>query len=68
MNRKGIYMRWGTIRDYLSTQVRVTTEFTTRKGKQLILRNTRESYPFHKMVTKALSIESEPLRLKKISA
>ena len=67
LHRKGIYMRWGTIRDYLSTQVRVTTEFTTRKGKQIILRNTTEPEPFHTMVAKALSIESKPLRLNKIS-
>lgn len=68
LHRKDIYMRWGTIRDYLSTQTRVTTEFTNRKGKQIILRNTTEPEHFHKIVAEALSISSKPLKLKKISS
>lgn len=67
LHRRGIYMRWGTIREYLSTQTRVTTEFTTRKGKRIILRNTTEPEPFHKMVAEALSIHPKPLRRKRIS-
>lgn len=66
LHKKGIYMRWATIRHYLSAQTRVTTELTTREGKQIILRNTTEPEPFHKMVADALSIEAKPLRRKRI--
>ena len=64
LHRKDIHLRWNTIRSLLSTQVRVTTEMDKKDGAKILIRNTSEPEPFHKMITGALSIESKPLRRK----
>lgn len=61
LHRQGIYMRWSSIRLLLSTQVRVTTEMTTRDGRKIILRNTTEPERFHQMIARSLNIDPKPL-------
>ncbi|MCH8011619.1 MAG: transposase, partial [Candidatus Marinimicrobia bacterium] len=61
LHRQGIYMRWSSIRSLLSTQVRVTTEMTTRDGRKIILRNTTEPERFHQMIARSLNIDPKPL-------
>ena len=64
LHRNDIHLRWDTIRSLLSTQERVTTEMDKKDGGKILIRNTSEPEPFHKMITGALSIESKPLRRK----
>ena len=64
LHRKDIHLRWNTIRSLLSTQERVTTEMDKKDSGKILIRNTSEPEPFHKMITGALSIESKPLRRK----
>jgi len=59
--KRDIHMRWDTIRSRLSTQNRVTTKMDKKDGGLILIRNTSEPEPFHKMITGALSIESKPL-------
>lgn len=60
LHRKDIHLRWDTIRTLLSTQNRVTTKMNKKDGGLIIIRNTSEPEPFHKKITKSLSIESKP--------
>ena len=47
LHAKDIYMRWDTIRKFLSSQVRGTTEMTTKDGSRIWIRNTSEAETFH---------------------
>lgn len=64
LHRSDIYLQWDTIRSLLSTQMRVTTQMTKKDGTKIFIRNTSEPEPSHKMLTKALSIRSKPLKNK----
>jgi len=61
LHKKNIYMHWNTIRKFLSSQVRITTEMTKKDGTKVRLRSTSQPEQFHNMITKALSIKSIPL-------
>lgn len=66
LHQKECYMRWKTIRQWLSTQQRVTTSFETKDGRKLYLRNTSEPETFNLFVSKALKIKAKPLSTKKV--
>ena len=61
LHRKGIYMRWDTIRTSLSNQIRVTTEMRNKEGKRILVRNTSEPDFFHRTICSALNIVAKPL-------
>jgi len=64
LRSSGIYMRWSTIRDFLSSQVRVTTGMTTKDGKRIYIRNCSEAEPFHRAIYNALGLNHRPLDAK----
>jgi transposase len=61
LHRKEIYMRWDTIRRFLSNQMRITTEMRNKEGKRILIRNTSEPELFHRTICSALSIAAKPL-------
>jgi len=64
LHTKDIYLRWSTIRQFLSTQTRSIMEMTKKDGNKIRIKTTSEPETFHKMITKALSIEPKPLNNK----
>ncbi|MCG2715836.1 MAG: IS1634 family transposase [Candidatus Marinimicrobia bacterium] len=66
LHKKDVYERWSSIRRRLSSQHRVTTEFTTRDKRKIWLRQTSEPETFHYLVAEALSITPKPLDRKKM--
>jgi hypothetical protein len=66
LHQKDVYMRWSSIRRRLSSQHRVTTEFTTRDKRKIWIRQTSEPETFHYLVAEALSIRPKPLDRKKM--
>ena len=65
LRSRGIYMRWSTIRDFLSSQVRVTTGMTNKDGKRIYIRNCSEAEPFHRAIYNALGLNHRPLQAKR---
>jgi len=65
LRSRGIYMRWSTIRDFLSTQVRVTTGMTNKDSKRIYIRNCSEAEPFHRAIYNALGLNHRPLQAKR---
>jgi transposase len=61
LHNNGVFLQWGTIRELLSVQHRVTTQMTNRKGDVIHLRNTSEPEPFHYLMADSLSIKPKPL-------
>jgi len=67
LHTKDIYLRWSTIRQFLSTQTRSITEMTKRDGNKIRIKTTSEPETFHKMIAKALLIKPKPLNNKILS-
>jgi len=66
LHKKDVYMRWSSIRRRLSSQHRVTTEFTTKDQRKIWIRQTSEPESFHYLVAEALSITPKPLNRKRM--
>ncbi len=65
LRSSGIHMRWSAIRDFLSSQVRVTTGMTTKDGKRIYIRNCSEAESFHRAIYNALCLNHCPLQAKR---
>lgn len=65
LHQQRVYMRWSTIREWLSSQQRVTTEMRNRQGKWIRIRQTTEPESFNYMLAKALNIRAKPLGIKR---
>ncbi len=61
LHQAGIYLRWSTIRDRLSSQYRVTIEMNNDKGEKIFIRQTSEPEEFHYLISKILKIPVRPL-------
>lgn len=61
LHQKSIYMRWATIRMFLSNQIRAITEMKNRAGQRILVRNTSEPELFHRMISSTLKITAKPL-------
>ncbi len=61
LHKHGIRMRWSRIREFLSTQVRITTAMTNKEGKRISIRNTSEPEWFHQTIYNALELALCPL-------
>jgi len=68
LRQKGISYRWETIRNRLSTQVRVTASVTNSKGERIHIRQTTDPEPFHFEIYRALALPVKPLRAKRLRA
>ena len=66
LHSAGIRMKWKTIRQLLSNQVRITTSMTTKNSKRIFIRDTSEAEPFQRKIYRALNIKAKPLGRKKI--
>ncbi|MCP4486954.1 MAG: transposase, partial [Gammaproteobacteria bacterium] len=66
LKQHGINYRWKTVRDLLSSQIRVTTTVVNKKGQKLYIRNCTEPEPFHRAVYKALGLTQTILPNKKL--
>jgi transposase len=64
LSQKGIFYRWETIRNRLSTQTRVTASLTNNKGERIHIRQTTDPEPFHFEIYRALGLPVKPLRAK----
>lgn len=62
LSKKGIDIKWTTLRRAMQSQVRVTTSMRLENGKQLRVRSTTYSEPFHKEIYQALGISSRPFK------
>ncbi|MBI4752921.1 IS1634 family transposase [Candidatus Desantisbacteria bacterium] len=60
LKNKGIRARWETIRELLSTQVRITTQMKMKDGKMLYIRKSTKSTPFQKEIYSALNLSLKP--------
>ncbi|MDD3893172.1 MAG: IS1634 family transposase [Bacteroidales bacterium] len=62
LKQKDFHISWEKIRTLMNTQVAVTTEFKTRNGDIILVRQSTEPELFHSEIYKALNITSRPLK------
>jgi len=67
LSRQGLSQRWGSIRERLSSHVRMTTSLTTQEGQRIYIRNSSVPEPFHRTIYTALGLNHSPLPAKRIS-
>ncbi len=61
LKEKSIHLNWETIRNGMSTHVRITNSMKTGDGSLIAIRNTSKPEPFHTMIYSALDIEWDTL-------
>jgi len=66
LKKKGIAHRWGTIRNQLAKQLRVTASLTNDKGERIHIRQTTDPEPFQYEIYRALGLPPKPLRAKRL--
>jgi len=66
LRKNGISYNWQTIRNILSTHVRVTTAFNTEDGSTLNIRNSTSPTLRQQMIYRALDLKQNPLKRVKI--
>jgi len=64
--KKGIQMRWSSIRTFLSSHTLVTTSMTNIDGKRIHIRDCSELEPFHRQIYNALGLRDKPLKAKRV--
>ena len=62
LRQKGIRYCWTTIRQHLSTQVRVTTTMKRKDGKLIHIRKSSKAEPPHQAIYDALNLPHQPGR------
>jgi transposase len=60
LKRQGIHLGFSTIRDRLSTQVRITTTMKRKDGKMIHIRKSSRAELFHKKIYDALNLRYQP--------
>jgi len=60
LRRQGIHLSWTTIREQLSTQVRITTTMKRKDGKMIRIRRSSRAELFHKKIYDALNLSYQP--------
>jgi len=60
LKHQGIHLSFSTIRDRLSTQVRITTTMKRKDGKMIHIRKSSRAELFHKKIYDALKIPYQP--------
>jgi len=60
LRRDGIHLSWATIRDRLSTQVRITTTMKRKDGKMIHIRKSSRAELFHEKIYDALKLPHQP--------
>lgn len=62
LRHRGIRLSWSTIRQQLSTQVRVTTTMKRKDGKVIRIRKSSKAEPSHQVIYDALNVAYQPGR------
>ncbi|MFA7057970.1 MAG: IS1634 family transposase [Candidatus Cloacimonadales bacterium] len=62
LKQKDFHISWEKIREIMNTQVAVTSEFRTRSGNIVLLRQSTEPELFHSEIYSALNINPKPLK------
>ena len=65
LRKNDIHLYWWHIRERLSSQVRITTVFTTQDKRRIYIRKTSQPESFQKMIYGALNLPIKPLRTKR---
>lgn len=60
LKRQGIHLSFSTIRDRLSTQVRITTTMKRKDGKMIHIRKSSRAELFHRKIYDALNLRYQP--------
>jgi transposase len=64
LHKHDLYLRWHTIRTFLSSQVRVITEMKNKEDRRILVHNTSEPEQFHRKIATALNTTARPLKRK----
>ncbi len=67
LRQHSLSMRWGPVRERLSSHVRITTSLTTQEGERMYIRNSSVPEPFHQAIYHALGLSHSPLPAKRIN-
>jgi len=65
LRRQGIHLSWTTIREQLSTQVRISTIMKRKDGKMIHIRKSSRAELFHKKIYDALNLSYQPGKMVK---
>ena len=65
LRQNDIYLSWSTIRERLSTHVRITTSIKRKDGKKIHIRKSSTADLFHKKIYHALNIPCQPGKILK---
>ena len=65
LRQKGVRFCWTTIRNQLSTQVRITTTMKRKDNKVVHIRKSSKAEPSHQVIYDALSLSYQPGRIVK---
>ena len=65
LRQKGVRFCWTTVREQLSTQVRITTAMKRKDGKTIHIRKSSKAEPSHQAIYDALSLPYQPGRIVK---
>jgi transposase len=65
LRQKGVRFCWTTIRQQLSTQVRITTTMKRKDGKVVHIRKSSKAEPSHQIIYDALNLSYQPGRIVK---
>lgn len=60
LRQKGIRLCWTTIRNQLSTQIRITTTMKREDGKMIRIRKSSRAEPCHQEIYDALNLSHQP--------
>jgi hypothetical protein len=67
LKQVGLNYRWSTIRRWLSTHSRVTTQLKTESGKTIYIRKCSKPEYFHKTIYDALGLDYIPCKPKRVT-
>jgi len=65
LRHRGIRLSWSTIRQQLSTQIRVTTTMKRKDGTVIRIRKSSKAEPSHQLIYDALNVAYQPGRIVK---
>ena len=65
LRKNKIHIQWWRVRERLSSQIRITTCFTTLEQKRYYIRKTSQAESFHKIIYNALGLRHNPMKTKR---
>ena len=65
LRKNKIHIQWQRIRECMSSQVRITTAFSTQDGRRVYIRKTSQPEAFHQIIYNALRLPHRPVKTKR---